>query len=239
MATIAITGASRGIGLELARQYAAAGDQVLAFCRSPQKADALNRLAAETGKVRVIEMDVADEASVKRAAAQAGDAPVDVLLNVAGISGPEGNELESSDWSAWAETFNVMTMGPLRVLQAFLPHMRPGAKVINLTSQVGASTWPYRGYYAYSAAKAGLNRLMRAVAMDLRSRHHRRVGASRLGADRNGRRQRRHHPAGKRRGHSRGDRRVDARTLGRIPQMERGDPSLVSAGVNAGSAAFP
>ena len=170
MATIAITGASRGIGLELARQYAAAGDQVLAFCRSPQKADALNRLAAETGKVRVIEMDVADEASVKRAAAQAGDAPVDVLLNVAGISGPEGNELESSDWSAWAETFNVMTMGPLRVLQAFLPHMRPGAKVINLTSQVGASTWPYRGYYAYGAAKAGLNRLMRAVAMDLRDR---------------------------------------------------------------------
>jgi len=170
MATIAITGASRGIGLELARQYAAAGDQVLAFCRSPQKADALNRLAAETGKVRVIAMDVADDASVKRAAAEAGDASVDVLLNVAGISGPSRPELEASDWAMWQESFNVMTMGPLRVLQAFLPRMQAGAKVINITSQIAASTWPTGGFYAYGAAKAGLNRMMRSVAIDLRDR---------------------------------------------------------------------
>jgi len=170
MATIAITGAARGIGLELTRQYAAAGDQVLAFCRSPQKADALNRLAAETGKVRVIGMDVADDASVKRAAAEAGDASVDVLLNVAGISGPSRPELEASDWAMWQESFNVMTMGPLRVLQAFLPRMQAGAKVINITSQIAASTWPTGGFYAYGAAKAGLNRMMRSVAIDLRDR---------------------------------------------------------------------
>ena len=166
MATIAITGAARGIGLELTRQYAAAGDQLLAFCRNPQKADALNRLAAETGKVRVIGMDVADDASVKRAAAEA----VDVLLNVAGISGPSRPELEASDWAMWQESFDVMTMGPLRVLQAFLPRMQAGAKVINITSQIAASTWPTGGFYAYGAAKAGLNRMMRSVAIDLRDR---------------------------------------------------------------------
>jgi len=170
MATIAITGAARGIGLELTRQYAAAGDQLLAFCRNPQKADALNRLAAETGKVRVIGMDVADDASVKRAAAEAGDASVDVLVNVAGISGPSRPELEASDWAMWQESFNVMTMGPLRVLQAFLPRMQAGAKVINITSQIAASTWPTGGFYAYGAAKAGLNRMMRSVAIDLRDR---------------------------------------------------------------------
>ena len=170
MAIIAITGAARGIGLELTRQYAAAGDQLLAFCRNPQKADALNRLAAETGKVRVIAMDVADDASVKRAAAEAGDASVDVLLNVAGISGPSRPELEASDWAMWQESFNVMTMGPLRVLQAFLPRMQAGAKVINITSQIAASTWPTGGFYAYGAAKAGLNRMMRSVAIDLRDR---------------------------------------------------------------------
>jgi len=170
MATIAITGAARGIGLELTRQYAAAGDQLLAFCRNPQKAVALNRLAAETGKVRVIAMDVADDASVKRAAAEAGDASVDVLLNVAGISGPSRPELEASDWAMWQESFNVMTMGPLRVLQAFLPRMQAGAKVINITSQIAASTWPTGGFYAYGAAKAGLNRMMRSVAIDLRDR---------------------------------------------------------------------
>jgi len=170
MATIAITGAARGIGLELTRQYAAAGDQLLAFCRNPQKADALNRLAAETGKVRVIAMDVADDASVKRAAAEAGDASIDVLVNVAGISGPSRPELEASDWAMWQESFNVMTMGPLRVLQAFLPRMQAGAKVINITSQIAASTWPTGGFYAYGAAKAGLNRMMRSVAIDLRDR---------------------------------------------------------------------
>ena len=170
MATIAITGAARGIGLELTRQYAAAGDQLLAFCRNPQKADALNRLAAETGKVRVIAMDVGDDASVKRAAAEAGDAPIDILLNVAGISGPSRPELESSDWAMWQESFNVMTMGPLRVLQALLPRLQAGAKVINITSQIAASTWPTGGFYAYGAAKAGLNRMMRSVAVDLRDR---------------------------------------------------------------------
>lgn len=170
MANIAITGAARGIGLELALQYATAGDQVFAFCRNPQSADALNRLAAETGKVRVLEMDVKDEKSVRRAAAAVDNTGIDVLLNVAGVSGPVGDDLVSSDWAAWLDAFNVMTMGPLRVLQAFLPHMKSGAKVINITSQLSASTWPYGGYYAYAAAKAGLNRLMRSVAIDLKDR---------------------------------------------------------------------
>lgn len=171
MANIAITGAARGIAFELVRQYADNGDRVFALCRAPESADALNALAAASGgKVTVHKMDVRDDASVRAAAAETGAGPIDVLFNVAGILGPVGNDLESSDWDAWQETFNVMTMGPLRVLQAFLPRMSAGAKVINFSSQLGASTWPYGGLYAYSAAKAGLNRLMRSVAIDLRDR---------------------------------------------------------------------
>ncbi len=173
MANIAITGAGRGIGLELVRQYAENGDRVFALCRDPAGATALNALAAASGgKVTVHQMDVGSDDSVKAGAASTGTDTIDVLLNVAGVTGPIPAELElgSSDWAAWNDAINIMTMGPLRALQAFLPRMKAGSKVINFSSQLAASTWPYGGFYAYVAAKAGLNRVMRSVAIDLKDR---------------------------------------------------------------------
>ncbi len=171
MATVAITGAGRGIGLELTRQHVAAGDNVLALVRDPAGATVLAELAAGSGgKLTVHQMDVADDASVKAGAADSGGIAVDILYNVAGVSGPEASELESADWDAWDDTFRIMVQGPLRVLQAFLPRMAAGSKVINITSQLAASTWPYGGFYAYAGAKAALNRIMRSVAIDLKDR---------------------------------------------------------------------
>jgi NAD(P)-dependent dehydrogenase (short-subunit alcohol dehydrogenase family) len=62
-----------------------------------------------------------------------------------------------------------MTIGPLRVVQAFLKNLRAagGAKIMTVTSQLGASTWPYGGMYAYSSSKAGVNRVMQIMARDL------------------------------------------------------------------------
>jgi NAD(P)-dependent dehydrogenase (short-subunit alcohol dehydrogenase family) len=171
MANVAITGAGRGIGLELAKQYAEGGDRVFALCRSPEKAADLNALAAASGgKVSVHKMDVGDDASVKAAAADIGDGAIDILLNVAGVVGGEKQGLQDQAWDDWQDAFNVMIIGPLRVMQAFLPQLGDGAKVINITSQLAASTWPYGGYYAYGAAKAGLNRMMRSVALDVKDR---------------------------------------------------------------------
>jgi NAD(P)-dependent dehydrogenase (short-subunit alcohol dehydrogenase family) len=171
MTTVAITGAGRGIGLELARQHAAAGDRVIALVRNPEGAGQLAELAAASGgKLTVHRMDVADDASVKAGAAETAGEAIDVLYNVAGVSGSDPAELESSDWAEWDEVFRIMVQGPLRVLQAFLPRLGEGSKVINISSQLAASTWPYGGYYAYAAAKAALNRLMRSVATDLKER---------------------------------------------------------------------
>lgn len=171
MANVAITGAGRGIGLELAKQYAENGDRVFALVRQPESASALNALAETSGgKVTVHKMDVGDDASVAAGAADTGSEPIDVLLNVAGVTGPMGSQLEKADWAAWDDAFNVMVKGPLRVMQAFLPRLRKGAKVINVTSQLGASTWPTGGFYAYGATKAALNRMMRSVAMDVKDR---------------------------------------------------------------------
>jgi len=171
MTTVAITGAGRGIGLELVRQHVDAGDRVIALVRNPEKARELADLAATAdGRLTIHRLDVADDASVKAGAAETAGEAVDVLYNVAGVSGPVPAELESADWAEWDDVFRIMVQGPLRVLQAFLPRLGAGSKVINFSSQLAASTWPYGGYYSYVAAKAGLNRLMRSVAIDLKDR---------------------------------------------------------------------
>ncbi|MBB4614892.1 SDR family oxidoreductase [Novosphingobium taihuense] len=171
MTTVAITGAARGIGLELARQHVEAGDRVIALVRDLEGATELAELAASSGgRLTVHAMDVADDASVRAGAAQTTDEPVDVLYNVAGVLGPTSPELESSDWAEWDNVFRIMLQGPLRVLQAFLPRLGAGSKVINFSSQLAASTWPYGGFYAYAGAKAALNRVMRSVAVDLKDR---------------------------------------------------------------------
>lgn len=170
MANIFITGAGRGIGLELARVHADAGDRVFALVRDTAKSDALAQLASGSGgRVSVHPMDAGDLAAIPAAAEATGNSTVDILYNVAGNTGPTNNELESEiDWDGWDSAFNVMVKGPLAVLKAFLPRMHEGTKVVNFSSQLAASTWPYGGLYAYSAAKAALNRMMRSVAIDLK-----------------------------------------------------------------------
>jgi len=171
MANVAITGAGRGIGLALTREHLAQGDRVFALVRDPSRATDLAALAAGSGgKLTVHALDVGDDASVKAGAASTGSEPIDLVYNVAGVTGTVVPELDSTDWEEFDDAINVMLKGPLRVLQAFLPRMGAGAKVINISSQLAASTWPYGGYYGYVAAKAGLNRMMRSIAIDLKDR---------------------------------------------------------------------
>lgn len=166
MANVAITGAGRGIALELVRQHRAKGDRVYALVRNPEGADELNAIAdSSEGLVTVHAMDVADDASVKTGAADTGFEPIDVLYNVAGISGSTGSELESADFDNWLEVFNVNVNGPMRVFQAFRSRLAAGSRVVSFGSQVGASTWSYPGYEVYGASKAALHRLMLGIAL--------------------------------------------------------------------------
>lgn len=169
MATVVIGGASRGIGLELTRQYAGrTGDRVFAFCRSPEKADALNAIAgASGGRVTVHPLDVADGRSIAQAAKVLGDEGVDVLLNVAGVGGGKQG-LYDSDFDDWRDAFEVMVIGPFRMVQALLPNLEKArGRVMTVSSQMGASTWPYGGTYAYCGAKAAVNQVMRTLAVEL------------------------------------------------------------------------
>lgn len=177
MANIIITGANRGIGLALVETYLLGGDRVFALCRQPQQADQLNELAASAGgQLTVHTVDMADADSITTFAGSLKDTPVDVLLNVAGIVGGRTDSLlkapfSEADFDDWRTAFEVMTIGPFRLTQAVLPNLIAArGKVMTVSSQIAASTWPRGGLYAYGATKAAVNRLMRSLAFDLRDK---------------------------------------------------------------------
>lgn len=168
MSTVLVTGANRGIGLELVRLYADRGDTVLACCRRPDEAD---ELAALDGDIARLALDVASAGSVQALADGLSGRVIDVLINNAGIAGPARHRQTAKrmDFDGWAETFAVNTMGPVRVMQALLPNLQSSSqpKVVNITSQLGALSLDMAMAYAYCASKAALNKFMKLAAAEL------------------------------------------------------------------------
>ena len=174
MPTMLITGANRGLGLEFARQYTAEGWQVLAACRAPRAAKELQRIAAESGgRVRVIEMDVTDASSVRTAADGLKGEAIDLLLNNAGVGGPPGQRIGGLDYAAWAKVLDTNTLGPMRVVEAFLENVARSRlkQVVTITSGMGSlEDNTSGGSYAYRSSKAAVNMVVRSLALDLKSR---------------------------------------------------------------------
>ena len=174
MSTVLVTGANRGLGLEFARQYAAEGWQVLAACRAPKPAKELQRIAAESGgRVRVLEMDVTDAASVRGAAAGLKGEAIDLLLNSAGVGGPPGQRVGSLDYSAWAGVLDTNTLGPMRVVEAFLENVAKSRlkQIVTITSGMGSlADNTSGGSYAYRSSKAAVNMVMKSLSLDLAPR---------------------------------------------------------------------
>ncbi len=164
--TVLITGANRGIGLELAHQYASAGWEVFGTARSPDRAEELHRL-----NVKVLKLDVTDQESVSRLAHDLGDQSIDILINNAGIL-PEAKTISDTNLDDVDRVLAVNTVGPIRVTQALLPNLRRGSlkKIINISSRVGSITDNTRGgMYGYRESKAALNMFTKSLAIELRS----------------------------------------------------------------------
>lgn len=163
MATVLITGANRGIGLELCRQYVQRGDQVFAACRV--RSDGLGALG-----VRVIDrVDVCDPESLSTLASRMAVTRLDLLVNNAGVLWPD--ELDTLDDAQILRQFEVNALGPLRVTRALLSLLGPGSRVGIVTSRMGSiGDNSSGGYYGYRMSKAAVNMAGVSLAQDLRER---------------------------------------------------------------------
>ena len=163
MATIVITGCNRGIGLELARQYNARGDDVIGVCR--QASDELGALG-----IRIIEgIDVSSGDSMPALADALGDSRIDVLINNAGIL--RRDRFGEIDYDQMIEQYAVNTLGPLRVTEALADLLGKDSKVAIVTSRVGSiDDNGSGGNWGYRASKTAVNMVGTNLMHELKPR---------------------------------------------------------------------
>jgi NAD(P)-dependent dehydrogenase (short-subunit alcohol dehydrogenase family) len=164
MANVVITGANRGIGLELAKLYEARGDSVTAICRETN--DEIEDIADQVFP----EIDVTKEEqlpSIAMVLDKLLDEPIDILINNAGVFRNE--TLHTMDSDSIREQFEVNAIAPLMVTHNLLPLMAEGTKIANITSRMGSIEDNTSGaYYGYRASKAALNAIGKSLANDLK-----------------------------------------------------------------------
>ncbi|MDC0719049.1 SDR family NAD(P)-dependent oxidoreductase [Nannocystis bainbridge] len=176
-----VTGANKGIGLEIARQLARAGVIVLLGARDRGRASAAVHALAQQGlTAQAVQLDLEDEASIAAAAASiaAEHGRLDILVNNAGIVDAEDGPPSAASIAAVRKIVNTNFVGTLAVTQAMLPLLRrsPAARIVNLSSSLGSLTLngdPSSPYYSarligYNASKAALNMLTVQLAEELR-----------------------------------------------------------------------
>ncbi|MBO2658431.1 SDR family oxidoreductase [Shewanella algae] len=169
MPQLLITGANRGIGLALTQVYLAAGWDVLACCRDPETADELLDLVNEFQGLEVFALDVTDYEAVAELAAELEGRGLDLLLNNAGYYGPKGLLLGQLPVDEWRTVFEVNSIAPCKLAEAFLPHLIQAKGIIaNISSKVGSMADNQSGGgYLYRSSKAALNSITKSLALDL------------------------------------------------------------------------
>jgi NAD(P)-dependent dehydrogenase (short-subunit alcohol dehydrogenase family) len=158
-----VTGANRGIGLELCKQLKARGDQVIGVCRKGSaELDALD-IRIEPG------IDVSDPGPIAQLAKRLDGVEIDVLINNAGVL--QSENLDRMNFQGIEQQFEINALGPLRMTAALLPLLHDGSKVIIMTSRMGSiSDNGSGGYYGYRMSKAAVNAAGMSLAHDLKAR---------------------------------------------------------------------
>ncbi len=161
--TVVITGANRGIGLELTREYVRRGAEVIGLCRQ-------SSAELDSSGARVIDgVDVVKSASVEAAAKKLKGTTIHILINNAGIF--EDDALGKLDYAAVQHQLEVNALGPLRMTEALLEYLDKGSKIALITSRMGSiGDNGSGGYYGYRMSKAALNAAGMSLARDLRAR---------------------------------------------------------------------
>ncbi len=173
MPTTVITGANRGIGLALARAYAADGWTVHACCREPSDATELQELASAEASLNINTLEVTNADSLAGLPDALAGTPVDLLINNAGVYGPAGDsggqDIGSLDYESWREVLDINVLGPARVTEALLDNIRRSrdGRVAVISSIMGSIAHGDGRHYAYRSSKAAANAVVKSLSVDL------------------------------------------------------------------------
>lgn len=171
MNTILITGANRGLGFELTREYLLAEWKVIACCRDPQQAHELRELNNKNLMIEALE--VSNFSQINTLAEKLKNESIDILFNNAGVFTPlEQNTLETVEPDEWLEMFKINCIAPLVMARSFLPHVIKSSRriIANMSSGMGSIEQGGGGFYDYRSTKAALNSATRTLAADLESK---------------------------------------------------------------------
>ncbi|CAE6907945.1 Belongs to the short-chain dehydrogenases reductases (SDR) family [Vibrio sp. B1FLJ16] len=166
--TVFITGANRGIGLSLTQLYLANGWQVHATTRNLASSDELVTLSDQHSSLTLHELDVTDYQKVSELAQNLP--AIDLLINNAGYYGPKGSGFGNTDVEEWRKVFEINTIAPLKLVEAFYPLIRHSQmkKIACISSKVGSMTENTSGGgYIYRSSKAALNSVVKSLSNDL------------------------------------------------------------------------
>lgn len=172
--TILLTGANRGIGLELARCYAAAGWRLLACSRQPEQASELQALAAaHPDRVQIHPLELTDPQSIAALTDRLQGESIDLLFHNAGVAGPKPQGFGLIDRQAWLQTFEVNTLAPFYLTLALVDQV--AASQLRIVAIMGTSLGSIAdnssgGLYAYRSSKAAVHMVMKSLAIDLAPR---------------------------------------------------------------------
>lgn len=181
MTTVLVTGASRGLGLEMVHQYAADGARVIATCRNPAGSPELaGVVAAFPDAIRVEALDVTDHGAIDGLAARLRDLPVDILINNAGDIGPRDpdrtrlheQKFGTMNYPEWRRVLEVNTLSPLKVAEAFVDQVAASTlkRMVFVSSTTGSNVEGQYATFAYCSSKAALNKVVTMLAIALKPR---------------------------------------------------------------------
>ena len=170
MATILVTGANRGLGIEFVEQYLNEGNEVIATYRNENSSIDLIEMGNERSNLKLLQLDVSSNKSLNSFAENLGNLPIDIFINNAGVYGPRNSSFGNVDEENWIPAIKVNTIAPILMTQLIIKNIRSGAdkKLIYITSKMGSiDDNKGGGAYVYRSSKTALNSVVKSLSVDL------------------------------------------------------------------------
>ena len=170
MATVLVTGANRGIGLEFVKHYLDRGEQVIGTYRDTVSSDKLIQMGEVHDSLKTLTLDVSSDESLKYFSDQLGDIPIDIFINNAGVYGPRNSMFNNVDEKNWIPVLRINTIAPLILTQLIIENLRKSSvkKLIYITSKMGSiNDNKSGGSYVYRSSKTALNAIVKNISIDL------------------------------------------------------------------------